>query len=298
MPQVGIITGGASGIGLALGDALVRRGWHVRLADINDAAAEEAAEKLTRRGPGSATATCVDVGDADAVAALVHGTYADQERLDLMVNNAGVLITGEPDELLLAHWERAIDVNLKGVIYGCHAAYPLMKKQHSGTILNTSSLSGLFPQKGDAATYGTTKAAVVALSLALRAAGAEYGVHVSVLCPGPVDTPTLDGAWPAGLPRPPSTQQRLTPREYSVKLGWPIYPPEKIAEETLSGLAKNTPILIIPRQFRRSWLLARLMPGSIIRMMEKATTQARQERRQQTWDSEQLSATTEPAAGP
>lgn len=298
MPQVGIITGGASGIGLALGDALVRRGWHVGLADINDAAAEEAAEKLTRRGPGSATATSVDVGDAEALASLVRGTHAEQGRLDLMVNNAGILITGEPDELLLAHWERAIDVNLKGVVYGCHAAYPLMKQQRSGTILNTSSLSGLFPQKGDAATYGTTKAAVVALSLALRAAGAEYGVHVSVLCPGPVDTPTLDGAWPAGLPRPPSAQQRLTPREYSIKRGWPVYPPERIAEETLTGLAKNEPILIIPKRFRRSWLLARLLPGSMIRMMEKQTTEARHERRQQTWDSEQLSEPTAPAAGP
>ena len=86
----------------------------------------------------------------------------------------------------------------------------------------------------------------------------------------------------------------------AVVAGYGSAPPVdyETAEETLSGLAKNKPILIIPKQFRRSWLLARLMPGSIIRMMEKATTQVRQERRLPTWDSEQLSATTGPAAGP
>lgn len=280
MEKTAIITGGASGIGLALGVALVQRGWHVVLADIDDEKGHAAAAELTRRGPGSAAAAGLDVRDAGAVAALVTETHAEQGGLDLMVNNAGVVIIGEPDELSLEHWDRAIDVNLKGVIHGCQSAYPLMKAQGHGTILNTSSLAGLFPQTGDNVLYGTTKSAVVALSLALRAAGAEYGVHVSVLCPGPTDTPILDSACPKDLPIPASTRRALTPRQVSAKSGWPIHPPEKLAEATLAGLAKNRPILIIPAQFRRSWLLARLLPGTAIRMMEKATSSERHERAQ------------------
>ena len=99
MKQVAIVTGGASGIGLALGTALVQRGWHVVLADIQDVAAKEHADRLTRPGPGSAIGVHVDVRDADAVARLVESTHAEHGQLDLMVNNAGIGIGGEPEEL-------------------------------------------------------------------------------------------------------------------------------------------------------------------------------------------------------
>jgi len=95
-----------------LGAALVQRGWHVVLDDIQDVKAKQEAERLTRAGPGSAESAGVDVCDADGV--------ADQ-----------------PDELVLAHWDTIIDTNLRGVIHGCHAAYPLVKQHGSGTILNT-----------------------------------------------------------------------------------------------------------------------------------------------------------------
>ena len=90
------------------------------------------------------------------------------------------------------HWDAVIDTNLRGVIHGCHAAYPLMKQQRSGTILNTASMAGLFPPSSTMTPYSTTKYGVVGLSLGLRSAGAEYGVKVSALCPGYIDTPMLD----------------------------------------------------------------------------------------------------------
>ena len=129
MGRIAIITGAASGIGRALARALVLRGDTVVLADIDGDGAERVAGGLARQGPGAATSAALDVRDAAAVAALVHSTYDSHGRLDLMVNNAGIAIGGEAHELLLAHWDRAIDVNLRGVVHGVQAVYPLMVRQ-------------------------------------------------------------------------------------------------------------------------------------------------------------------------
>ena len=96
MTQIAIVTGGASGIGLALGTALVERGWHVVLDDIQAVKAKDEAERLTRVGPGTAIAAGVDVRDADPLIALVRDTHAEHGRLDLMVNNAGSASSASP----------------------------------------------------------------------------------------------------------------------------------------------------------------------------------------------------------
>jgi NAD(P)-dependent dehydrogenase (short-subunit alcohol dehydrogenase family) len=161
MAQVAIVTGGASGIGRALGAALVRRGDQVVLADVEGEAASEVARQLTAMGPGAASAAPVDVRDAAAVAALVTDTAGRHGRLDLMFNNAGLGIGGPVEELAVAHWDRVIDVNLRGVVHGVHAAYPVMLRQGHGHIVNTASLAGLLAAPG-MAPYATTKWGVVA----------------------------------------------------------------------------------------------------------------------------------------
>ena len=263
MKQVAIVTGGASGIGLALGTALVHRGWHVVLADLQDVAAKDHADRLTRQGPGSAIGVHVDVRDADAVTRLVESTHAEHGQLDLMVNNAGIAPGGEPEELELVHWDRIIDVNLRGVIHGCHAAYPLMLRQGHGQILNVASAAGLVPTLGQMAPYAATKFGVVGLSHALRTAGADHGIRVTALCPGWIDTPLLDGAWPEDLPIPPSVACSPTPREALVKAGVRIYPADRLAEDTLRGLERNKSVLVIPSEMHRTWLLFRLVPGLV-----------------------------------
>lgn len=263
MTQVSIVTGGASGIGLALGTALVHRGWHVVLADLQDVAAKQHADRLTHTGPGTAVGVHVDVRDADAVARLVEATHAEHGQLDLMVNNAGIGIGGEPEELELVHWDTIIDTNLRGVIHGCHAAYPVMLRQGHGQILNVASLAGLIPSVGQMAPYAATKFAVVGLSHALRAAGADRGIRVSVLCPGWIDTPLLDGAWPEDLPVPPSFAAARTLRETLVAAGVRIYPVDRLAEDTLRGLERDRAVLVIPREWHRNWVLFRLVPGLV-----------------------------------
>jgi NAD(P)-dependent dehydrogenase (short-subunit alcohol dehydrogenase family) len=275
MKQVAIVTGGASGIGLALGTALVQRGWHVVLADLQDVAAKEHADRLTRQGPGSAVGEYVDVRDADAVTRLVESTHAEHGQLDLMVNNAGIAIVGEPEELELAHWDRIIDVNLRGVIHGCHAAYPLMMRQGYGQILNVASSAGLIPSLGVMAPYATTKFGVVGLSHGLRTAGADHGIRVTALCPGWIDTPLLDGAWPEDLPIPPSVASSPSIRDALAKAGVRIYPADRLAEDTLRGLEHNKAVLVIPSEMHRTWLLFRLVPGLVESKMVAMTRAGR-----------------------
>src|SRR6266849_7535978 len=129
MARIAIVTGAASGIGRALAIALVARGDTVVVADIDGDGAGRVAGELARHGPGAATPAMVDVRDAGAVRALVDQARDTYGRLDLMVNNAGIGVGGEARELVLAHWDRVIDVNLRGVVHGVHAAYPLMIEQ-------------------------------------------------------------------------------------------------------------------------------------------------------------------------
>src|SRR6516225_4102198 len=199
MARIAIITGAASGIGRALASALVTRGDTVVVADVDGEGAERVAGELARRGPGTATSAVVDVRDAGTVRALVDQVRDQHGRLDVMVNNAGIGIGGEAGELALAHWERVIDVNLRGVVHGVHAAYPVMIAQRSGHIVNTASLAGLVPAPL-LTPYAMTKHAVVGLSLSLRAEAAAHGVRVTAVCPGVVDTPILDSVSPDDLP--------------------------------------------------------------------------------------------------
>src|SRR6266851_10472536 len=200
-PRVSIVTGGASGIGRALSAALVERGGCVVIADLDETGAAQAVEELSVAGPGTLVAASLDVREAHAVAELVQRTHREQGRLDMLFNNAGIGVGGYAQELGLEHWERAIDVNLRGVVHGVHAAYPLMIEQGQGHIINTASMAGLVPSPG-LTPYAMTKHAVVGLSLSLRVEAAAYGVRVTAVCPGVVETPILDQGGPDDLPKP------------------------------------------------------------------------------------------------
>ena len=273
MSRIAIVTGGASGIGRALGAALVRRGDVVVLADVDGDAAAEVAERLRAAGPGTATAVAVDVREADAVAALVDGTAERHGRLDLLFNNAGLGIGGPAEELTLAHWARTLDVNLRGVVHGVQAAYPLMLRQGHGHIVNTASLAGLLPMPGSAP-YATTKWAVVGLSLSLRAEGAARGVRVSVVCPGGVDTPILDKGIPADLPRVPGIEA-IDAREVVTRFsGGRLYSADALAADVLRGIDRNRPVIVAPRQARVMWRLMRLSPSLTMRMQAAMTARS------------------------
>jgi NAD(P)-dependent dehydrogenase (short-subunit alcohol dehydrogenase family) len=258
--RVAIVTGAASGIGKALADALARRGATVVLADIDEAGAKAAADEWAAGPPGRASGVALDVTDANAVATLVERTAHDHGHLDFMFNNAGIGIVGQAREFTLAHWNRAFDVNLRGVVHGVVAAYPVMIRQGSGHIVNTASLAGLLPSPM-LTPYAMTKHGVVGLSTSLRMEAAAHGVRVSVVCPGVIDTPLLDKGNPPDLPpvtHVPNARRLLT------KMIGGAYPPASLAEDVLEALARNRPIIVAPRHARIPWRVYRLSPRLII----------------------------------
>lgn len=257
-----LVTGAASGIGLALSKAAARRGAVVWMTDVDAAGVEEAAQSI---GP-SARSAALDVRDAHAVSAMVERVVGESGRIDYLFNNAGIGLGGEAHELSNAHYDRIIDVNIRGVIHGITAAYPIMMKQRSGHIVNTASMAGLVPAPL-LAPYVMTKHAVVGLSLSLRAEAATYGVRVSALCPSAVETPILDAEMPADLPQP---SWRPNVRRYLTSFGGEPYPVDKLAEDTIRGVERNRALIVTPSSARVGVFLYRLFPGLITRQFDKA----------------------------
>jgi NAD(P)-dependent dehydrogenase (short-subunit alcohol dehydrogenase family) len=210
--KVAIVTGGGSGIGAALCRELARRGAQVVVADINGEDAARVAAAIAGNG-GRATASTLDVTREQDVRRLVEATATAHGGADYLFNNAGIGLGGDARDLSLDHWRRVLDVDLYGVVHGVLAAYPIMARQGSGHIVNTSSAAAFFPNPGNAP-YCTAKHAIVGLSLSLRLEGADLGVKVNCVCPGFVRTNIYQNAGvvnmslPAGAPRfshlPPS----------------------------------------------------------------------------------------------
>jgi len=294
--RVAIVTGGASGIGAALVRALAARGAAVVIADVDEAGAKTVAEQVNAgvsgrvsaagsdpasgiesghgsagrsgragvTGPGLVSTAVLDVRDAEAVGELVRRTAAEHGRLDLMFNNAGIAVGGMVEELALDHWDRVIDINLRGVVHGVHAAYPLMLGQGSGHIVNTASLAGLVPGPM-LAPYAAAKHAVVGLSLALRAEAVGRGVRVSVVCPGFVDTPLLGRV----NPDLPQTETGANAVDLA-RLTGRLYNADSLAQDVLRGIARNRAVIVAPATARLAWRMTRYAPGLSMRTLTAA----------------------------
>lgn len=247
--KVAIVTGGASGIGRALCEDLGRRGAQVIVADINAEGAEKAARAIAAAG-GRARAARLDVTKAEDVRRLVQETASKHGRLDFMFNNAGIVSIGDARDMDLDHWQRILNVNLMGVLYGTTAAYSLMVRQGFGHIVNIASSAGLIPVPL-LAPYVTTKFGVVGLSQSLRFEGARLGVRVSVVCPGFVRTEIFDTA--QVLRAPPEKVIANVPPGIIVHV-------TKAAQEILRGVARNKAVIIFPFSARVLWFLYRLFP--------------------------------------
>jgi NADP-dependent 3-hydroxy acid dehydrogenase YdfG len=239
-----MISGAASGIGLALAHLLAKQGLHVILADIDQSSLEQC--QATFAHDESVELLRLDVTDAGAVQASVAKAVAVHGGLDYLFNNAGIGGTLDVRHATMDHWRRIIDVNLMGVIHSVQAAYPLMIERRMGHIVNTASISGLVPWPGQTL-YNTTKYAVVGLSHTLRAEAARFGVRVSVICPGPVESaiwgkPIL-GSHTAGGTIPANA---ISAAEAAAII-W-------------RGVQANRATIIFPRQSKISALLYRMHP--------------------------------------
>jgi NAD(P)-dependent dehydrogenase (short-subunit alcohol dehydrogenase family) len=174
-----VVTGAGSGLGRAFCTQLARRGARVVAADVDLAAAEATVAQLAG---AEARAIRCDVAQPEAVRALAEQAEQWLGGVDLLVNNAGVAVSGPVGEIPLADWSWIVGVNLWGVVHGCHEFVPRFRRQGHGHVLNVASAAGLLslPQM---APYNATKAAVVALSETLHGELAGSNVGVTVLCP-------------------------------------------------------------------------------------------------------------------
>lgn len=176
-----VVTGAGSGLGRAIALELADRGARVLCTDVNEAGAAETVELLARRG-ASGHAMKVDVRKADEVGAMQEKAQSLYGGADVLVNNAGLAVVGELGKIPVEDWQYQVDVNLMGVIWGCHHFAPKMRAQGGGFILNVASAAGIVaaPLMGP---YNVTKAGVIALSETLYVELSPHQVHVSALCP-------------------------------------------------------------------------------------------------------------------
>ena len=183
--KVALVTGAGGGIGAAIASTLANHGCSVYVADSNGAAANKVATELGERG----YPLTLDVGNAGEAAAAVEQIVRERGRIDIAVNNAGILKTGSVLDASIADWDQVCRVNLSGVYYCCKAVLASMVKQRYGKIVNIASVSAM---KGGGSfgnvLYGTTKAGVVALTKGLARELAQYGINVNAIAPGVVET--------------------------------------------------------------------------------------------------------------
>ena len=250
-----IVTGGASGIGRALAEELAGAGIQVVLADRQVELAGEVAAGI-REGGGTATVADLDVRDFDRFRELVQHTVSNFGRLDYLFNNAGIVVIGEARDFDLADWDEVIDVNLKGVTNGILAAYPLMMKQGFGHIVNTASMAGLVPLPMMGNSYVASKHAVVGLSRALRIEAARYGVNISVICPGAVRTPAMEGKGRYGrLKLDPAVWDEIVRSAGPVIMDPPLF-----ARRVIRAVNRNRSVIIEPKLWILLWYLYRISP--------------------------------------
>lgn len=240
--KIVLITGGASGIGHALAKQIAALGGTVLIVDRDFAAAEQACSSLVSHGL-HAYGFALDVRDRQAFAKLCADISNRFGRIDVLFNNAGIAIGGPAYEYSAQEWDDIIDVNLKGVIHGIEAVYPLMRAQGSGQIINTASVVALFPNVL-AIGYSASKAAVKSLSMTLRIEAQSFGIKVNTLFPGAITTPILHGG---KFGRRGHGISKSMMERYWKKLN-PMGA-DDFARQALIAISQNKAIIILPRRW-------------------------------------------------
>jgi len=272
-PRRVLITGAASGLGLALAEAWAQRGWHVLLTD-RDAEAlereaarlaatppratrgEEVAERLTSK-PGAETLPepriawlVLDVTDEDDWAAAREWVQERWGGLDVLVNNAGVATGGRMELASMEDWRWIVDINLLGVVQGCRTFIPLFKEQGSGHIVNTASLAGLLAPP-TMASYNVVKAGVVALSETLRFELMPYGISTTVVCPSFFKT---------NLTQSLRTTDASVERAMDKLVTKSSVPASTIAEQVAYGVDEGRFLVLTDRDGRVAYFVKRFVP--------------------------------------
>ncbi|WP_173910098.1 SDR family NAD(P)-dependent oxidoreductase [Acinetobacter sp. Marseille-Q1618] len=253
-----VVTGAGSGIGRSFAMELAKRGGTVVCADINLAAAEETVSLIETQTSGKAFAVQCDVTDKAQVKSLSE--QAEQlmgHAVTLVINNAGVGLGGKFDEVSLEDWQWCVNINLWGVIYGCHYFVPKFKQQGYGAIINVASAAG-YTAAPEMTAYNVTKSSVLALSETLSAELRKDKISVNVLCPTLVPTNIMKNG-------------RL-PKQYAgvaddLLMNHAFTTSEKVAIKTLDNLDAGKLYTIPQPDAKLFWLMKRASPSLYTKML-------------------------------
>ncbi|MEU5594100.1 SDR family oxidoreductase [Streptomyces sp. NPDC020298] len=258
--QLVLVTGAGSGIGRATALAFAAAGARVVAVDRDAEAAARTAELSLPLGAPEAWAEPVDVSDEQAMEKLAERVAAEHGVVDVLVNNAGIGLSGSFFATTPDDWRKVLDVNLWGVIHGCRLFGARMAERgQGGHIVNIASAAAYQPSRALPA-YSTSKAAVLMLSECLRAELAGQGIGVTAVCPGFVNTNITSTAVFAGVD---DEEQRRRRKRTARLYGLRNFPPEKVAGAVLDAVARNKPLVPVTPEARGMHLLSRFAPGAL-----------------------------------
>ncbi len=250
--KIVIVTGGGSGLGRAIAKYFAQRNASVVVADLDLLSANETLNQIKDDG-GNGIAICTDVCDRNAVNEMIDRTMSHYGKIDFLFNNAGVALGGEFKDMTIEHWHKMMNVNFWAIIYACMKVYPIMIKQGYGQIINVSSFAGLMPG-GLMSSYGTSKYSAVGFTLNLRSEARQYGIGVSALCPGYLETPMHKSAIIVTDYYKKHDEKYLNKKHH--------YPaPEDCINYMMRKVLKNKCIIVSPRKQLPYWWLNRMFPA-------------------------------------
>lgn len=249
-----LVTGAASGIGRATALALAAQGAQLCLTDIREQELTQVVAQVQQQGGTVLASRALDIADYGAVAAFAADVQQVHGSLDMLFNIAGISTWGTIENLEIAHWRQLVDINLMGPVHVMKSFVPAMiQAGRGGHIINVSSAAGLFSLPWHSA-YSATKFGLRGISEVLRLDLAHHGIHVSLVCPGAVDTGLVQSINIVGVDRDDPEVKQLTSRfqRHAVK-------PEKAAQAILQGVRRKkfmiftSPDIRIGYWFQRKW---------------------------------------------
>ncbi|NEQ30269.1 MAG: SDR family oxidoreductase [Leptolyngbya sp. SIO4C5] len=236
-----LITGASQGSGRAAALLFAEKGYNVAIAARQLERLEAVAAEIRAKGQ-AAIAVSTDVSEAAQVEALVEKALAQFGHIDVLVNNAGICLTGNVDEMTLADWHQLIDVNLWGYIHTLHYLLPQMVQQGSGVIVNVGSFGGKMPLPNMTA-YCTSKYAVTGLTETLRLELADKGIHVAAVHPGVINSSFMERAKFTGSDEQAAAQRRDRMSEV-LSQSW-VSQPEDIAQAVWQAVEQRKAEIVV-----------------------------------------------------
>lgn len=250
------ITGAGSGLGRQLALDFAKLGWRIALCDINEEKCDETMSIIKGLGASGFSMKC-DVSKWKEVCFFAKKTVDEFGGIDIMINNAGVIVAGYVEDVSIEDWHWILSINLMGVVHGCKAFIPILKRNKKGHIINIASSAG-FVNLPEMAQYNVAKAGVISLSETLKTELSPYNINVTCVCPTFFKTNLMDSAkW--GCER----QRELACKFFDKSL----CTVEDVSNDIIKGIEKNKMYIITQIDGKFAWYLKKFSPSFFYKIL-------------------------------